>query len=241
MSSGHRQVLLAGVSGAAAQRVVKLLTPFDVSIHRIPWSDRQLRTAVDREFDAIIIGYPVGGPHIDFVLGALRSTGSLSRHAGIILICEWDALPDARLLVDHGADLVVSHEASDEVWRDLVLSLVDVSHRIELHARLRLTAELKGEPLIAECHTENVSISGMLVRCPKALGVSVGSKLRFAMQVPGEDAMIRGEACVTRTTNPERERFDGIGARFVSFSESDRARLGSVLRKGSTRRRCATP
>jgi hypothetical protein len=234
MNPSDRHVLLAGVSDAVARRLVLLLNPFNVDLHRIPWGDSHVRMATEREFDVIIVGFPVGGPHIDFVLEALRGPYSMSRHAGIILISAWDSLPDARQLIGRGANFVLSLEASDDTWRDAVLSLVDVSRRFRLQAPLEVTAESRGAPLTARCFTENVSMSGMLVRCSHGIDVPIGSTLRFAMAVPGEDAPIRGEARVARTTDPIREQVQGIGAQFVSFSEADRSRLRSVLARRLT-------
>jgi len=229
MKPGDRHVLLAGVTDEVARRLVLLLSPFNVCFHRIPWTDSHLRMATNREFDVIVVGFPAGGPHVNFVLAALRSPRSLSRHAGVILISAWDSLPDARQLIGRGANLVVALEAPDDVWRDAVLSLVDVSRRFELRTRLDVSATLEGRPMSAECQTENVSMSGMLVRCSHGIDVPVGSTIGFAMAVPDEDAPIRGKASVARTTHPVREKIVGIGAHFVSFSEADRSRLRSVL------------
>jgi len=44
---------------------------------------------------------------------------------------------------------------------------------------------------------------------------------------------VEGLAEVARTTDPEREGLRGFGARFVSLSESDRARLQEWLSRAA--------
>jgi hypothetical protein len=92
---------------------------------------------------------------------------------------------------------------------------------------VQLSIERGAQPKTAHCHTENLSMSGMLVSCSNLL--PVGSPLEFVLTIPGEEQPIRGRAKVARVTDPKREKVLGIGASFVEFSENHRTRLRSLL------------
>jgi hypothetical protein len=223
----RHQVLLAGVNNDLARRLVLQLTSFGVEFVRVPWAGPVAAVAARNEFNAVVIVYPDYPPTIDAILEEIRSSDSISRYAGIVLLGRGRQLKRARWYVGRGVNRAVSLEDPDEVWRDAVLDLLDVARRFQLRAPVEVTAELGAGSLNTSCRTENVSLSGMLLCCPRE--IPVGSTLRFALSVPGEDDPIRGEALVARSTNPQREGIDGIGASFLTFLEADQSRLRSVL------------
>lgn len=77
--------------------------------------------------------------------------------------------------------------------------------------------------------TENISTTGMLVRTDYPY--RVGMQLPFELVSPSPGEPIRGVAEVVRSTQADRERCAGVGARFVSFEGSGRERLESVVKK----------
>jgi hypothetical protein len=130
-------------------------------------------------------------------------------------------------MVGRGVSRAIAIEELD--WRlcDAVSSLLAVAPRVALQAPVRLMPMFPGNGEGAAGTTENLSSSGMLVQCPGRL--PVGSTIRFEISLPGQPAPIRGSARVVRTANPEREGVKGIGARFLSFLESDGDRFQDLL------------
>jgi hypothetical protein len=229
MKFTRHHVALIGLDDDLARRLVLLLGPFDVDFIRLPWGDHSPSVITRTELDLILAGCPADGSMIRACVEEYRSPTSLSRHAAIVLFAGPGSLAEARRLIGRGVNHVVSLDKPQELWQDTVLSLLDVARRFELRTPVEVTAELNGAPLRAACLTENVSLSGMLVNCSDEVELPVGATLSFALAVPGDETPICGRARVARTTDPRRERIAGIGARFVSFSESDQSRLRSVL------------
>jgi len=227
MRPRRHQVLLAGVHDDVARRLVLRLDAFGVDFQRVPWGEASSRFAVRSEFDAIVIGCPPGKPDIEEVLSQVRSPGSRSRYAGIVVLGRGGRLDKARKLVGRDVDRVESLDSPDESWRDAVLDLLGVARRFPLRAPVDVTAELGRKPVTATCRTENVSISGMLLCCSHRL--PIGTTLRFSLEVSGDQLPIRGEARVARSTDRVREGIEGIGAAFVSFLEADASRLRNAL------------
>ena len=227
--SSRHHVALLGLDDELARQLVLLLGAFDVDFIRLPWGDHTPSVITRTELDLILAGCPADGSRIRACVEEYRSPSSLSRHAAIVLFAGPASMAEARRLIGRGVNHVIPLDKPQDLWQDTVLSLLDVARRFELRTPVKVTAELDGSPLTAACLTENVSLSGMLVNCSRAAVLPVGATLSFAMAVPGDEVPIRGRACVARTTDPRRERVEGIGARFVSFSDSDQSRLRSVL------------
>jgi hypothetical protein len=227
MTNFQHQLLLAGFNDTEAVRIVSTLRSFDVDFHRAPWGDGLVGFVGVREFDAIVLRYPKVSRDLALFLEGLRAETGYSRHAGVVVLAEKNRIEAARSYVNHGINRVVSLEKMGEELRESVLELLDVARRFPLRAPIKLDGRVKHTQLTAHCHTENLSMSGMLVCSSKLF--PVGSPVDFAISVPGEDQPIRGRARVARLTDPGREKVLGMGASFEEFSENHRSRLRSLL------------
>jgi hypothetical protein len=219
----EHQILIAGVDDGVVRKLVAQLVALGADFHRAPRAGNLARAAVRFEFDVILIGYPVAEASLDTMLWEIRSPASLSRYAGVVLLAQDHQMDDARRYVGRGANRVLSLDDPTHNWRNTVFGLLDVSQRYRLEAPVVVE---HGE-VTASCRTENVSRSGMLLRC--AAELPVGSTLSFVMSVPGEVEPIRGQAQVARATDLEREGLVGIGAAFESFERTGETRLRYVL------------
>jgi hypothetical protein len=219
--------LLIGFDDADAMQIVSTLGSFDIEFHRVPWMDGLGPFIKVREFDAILFGYPVQDPWMTVLLEALRTEDGLSRHAGVIAVVDSDDVERAHRHLGRGINRVVPLDDSGDQLRESVLSLLDVSRRLKFRAPVELTAVADSGPITSFCHTENISMSGMLLSCSRQF--KVGAPFEFAIAVPGDPQPIRGTAEVARHTDPERERVLGMGASFMSFPDNHRSRLRGIL------------
>lgn len=227
MALENHQLLLIGFNDTEAVRIVSTLGAFELDFHRVAWSDGLLGFVASREFDTILLRYPQHGRVLAGFLEALRQEQGYSRHAGVVILVERARLAFAHRFLGHGVNRVVPLERIGDELRESVLNLLDVSRRFPLRTPIRLSGTLNNDSLTAHCHTENLSMSGMLVCCSKRF--PVGAPIEFSLCVPGERQPIRGKAQVARLTDPRRERVVGMGARFVDFSEDHRSRLRNLL------------
>ncbi len=75
--------------------------------------------------------------------------------------------------------------------------------------------------------TDNVSLSGMLVRGSQSY--PRGTRVQFELPLPGQVAPVVGEGDVVRSTAQGRESVRGYAVRFVTFVGDGRKRLAEFL------------
>jgi hypothetical protein len=228
MDLRKHQVLLIGFDEADALRIVSMLGSFDFECHRVPWSDGISGFVSSREFDAILCSYPDEVEKLTAFLEVLRAEEAVSRHAGVVVLVDPDQLDHARRHLGLDVNRIAPLDGMGDALRDSVLSLLDVAQRFSVKAPVEVSAFFDSQPMRAYCHTENLSMSGMLVSCSTRF--PVGAPFEFAISLPGEEHPIRGTAQVARFTDPGRERgVLGMGASFLTFSDSHRSRLRGIL------------
>ncbi len=222
-----RQILFSGLGHNDVHRLVSLLEAFEVDFHRVPWNQRLAGIVARSGFDVVVVGEPNPELSLEELLSALRRAGSASRHAGLVLYGSSEVAELGRQFLGHGVNRVVSKSDPDHEVQDSVLSLIDVPRRFHLRTPVHISLTREMDTTTAYCHTENLSMSGMLVNCTQQ--PSVGALLEFALLFPEEESPIRGRARVARIADPRREKVMGVGAAFESFSHTDRSRLRSAL------------
>lgn len=227
-----RDVLLLRLDDGDRLRVSGLLRSAGASVHHGPWDENTADLVFSTSFDAVVVGFPVAGPALSAFLRAVRATGSSCRRAGVVLLAAVGREREAEPFVGRGVNRVVSRAEDELRLVHTVEELLTVAPRHAIRAPTRVTIHTSGRALNAFCQTENLSISGMLL---KGFGHhAVGTSLDFELSLPGESVPIRGAAEVRRSTNTTVERVEGIGARFLSFSTGDRFRLESFLARAAS-------
>ena len=223
----NHQVLLTGFDDQEAVRIVAILSPFGVDFHRVPRNESLTGIVAYREFDVILFRCPARSQDLIRTMEVLRAEDAFSRHAGIVAFADPLRIDWVRRHVGRGINRVLALDSSPDTIREAVLSLLDVAQRFPVRAPIQISLSAGDRPATAHCHTENLSMSGMLVSCSQPF--PIGSPLEFTLSFPGEEQPIRGKARVARVTDPKRERVLGIGASFVEFSDNHRSRLRSLL------------
>jgi hypothetical protein len=229
-NGGSTQVLVTRVDDPTYRRVAQTLRRVRVDLHRMRWDSTTLELVQVTPFDVIIIGFPVSREALRRFLDAARAKGAACRRAGLLLIAETPHSDAAQALIGKGANRVV---VADELEARLLTAVEELARPaprlpVKIPARLHLFAD--GRPLRLMAQIDNISSSGMLLR-----GVTqfpVGTSFEFEMVIPDEAKPIRGNAEITRTTDPRREPVHGVGVRFVSFDGSDRVRLEMFIERG---------
>jgi hypothetical protein len=227
MNGGKPMVLLAGLDDALVRRVVTALEPLRVDFQRTSPATAFVTLAGNSGCDVVIVGHSGDLSALEMMVEAMRSADSSRRHAALVVICQRDLLDGVEPLVGRGVSRAIAVEELGWSLCDAVSSLLEVAPRAALQAPVRLTPMFPGNGEGATGTTENLSSSGMLVQCPGRL--PVGSTIQFEISLPGQPAPIRGSARVVRTADPEREGVEGVGARFLSFLETDGDRFRNLL------------
>jgi len=209
-------------------RALEVVRGSDTELHHQPWNDNTLEFVQATRFDAIVIGFPGPITELRRFVQCIRSPGSASEHAGILLLAEPDHLAAAKTFVGIGVGINRAIATSDleELFVPMITDLTTVAPRIPLRAPTRVVLNLERR-LRTFCQTENVSETGMLLR---GFGhYPPGTTIDFEINIPGQSDPIRGSATIARTTNVDHERLEGVGARFDNFLGTDRGRLTEYL------------
>ena len=180
-------------------------------------------------FDLVVIDHPAKGKALQKLLRAVRRRDSPSRQAALVVLSEPETLEEAEQLFGQGATRILNPIATDERLR---LALKDV---LEHPPRFPLRALVKFLPADAPSHarafaqTENLSLTGMLVRHEKLL--PVGGRLTFDLELPGQGSPIRGVAVVVRLICGAEDDVTGFAARFVNLDGDGQRRLELALER----------
>jgi hypothetical protein len=225
-----RQALVIAASNAEAsvvfRRFSKVLHEVGCEVHRAPPGNEALTLLKSTGFDLVLVGFPIADPPVREVLRATRGRDSASRKASLLVVV-LESMAAARELLQRGANRVIRVDAPDGEVRDTVRDLLAVTPRVALRTTLRLAVEREGRVERALAQTENVSLSGMLVRgsqtYPRATAV------QFELLLPGQPTPVTGRGLVVRGTAREREPVQGYAVRFVRFDRDGRQRLEQYL------------
>jgi CheY-like chemotaxis protein len=227
MAVDKRSVLMVGVADAQAAKICEILARADVFAERIADPSEALELTRQLPFDAVIIGYPLVTGDLYTLLKGVRQTSSPSRHAAVLLLASRTSIGDAREYVGRGVNRVVSDDDPEQILQGAVAELLGVAPRIPLRVPLRVEAALDKGMWRSLCQTENLSMTGMLVRTPQAF--PEGTQVRFEITLPNDIAPLRGQGVVVRQADYFRERVHGVGVRLVSFDEKGRRRYESYI------------
>lgn len=223
MPSGRHALLLVAVSDEALRGLGDVVDRDDVFVERIDSLDEARELSRQLPFDVLVIGYPLARTDLRRYLASLRSKGSPSRGAAIILCTGEKHREDAEAFVAHGANRVFTPSTPPFMVQSALEELLGVAPRYPLRVAMRVELSADKGRDRRLCQTENVSASGMLIRTSHSF--PEGTTLRFELTLPQQSAAVRGQAVVVRNTDEIRERVRGVGVRIVAFDGTDEERF----------------
>lgn len=222
-----KQILMTRVEGNADEKVAEILRRHKVDIHRVPWDDHVLDLVQTTHFDIILVGFPVASGSLRRFLKCVRAPRSACRRSGIILLVDHEQMEAATAFVGHGVNRAIADSDAERLLAPAVVDLSGAAPRLVLRVPTRILIQVEDHPVQAFCQTENLSLTGMLLRGFRHY--PPGTDIKFEINIAGESDPIRGFARISRATNVALERVEGVGASFLSFFGSDKSRLSSYL------------
>ncbi len=226
MKHSHR-LLTIGAHAPVLQRVVPLLQRAEVVVDDLDDALHALARIGAHAYDLIIAHHPLSGTALPDLVQAVRTRGSPCRLAGLIVIADPEYEAETLKTVGRGVNRVLPRDAPFEQLLGAITELLAVAPRINLRASIDLRLRLHDNRAQLRLSTENVSVSGMLVRGGREF--PVGSQLHFELVLPDSARLIRGHAVVVRHSSLAREGVEGIALRIVAFDGDGEARLRDFL------------
>lgn len=227
MQRQPRTVLLVGVDDKTRDRLAPALQARNYYEEVISDGQGALAMLSLLPYDAVLVSYPLLDTPLQPFIAAVRTAESPCRHAAVVLLATRRQRDEAESYLGRGVNTVFCLEDPPEALPRVLDNMIDVAPRHALRTMSRLEIELKLGTAKVLCQTENLSMTGMLIRTDQAY--PVGSKFTFELTFPGDRDPIRGRAEIVRHTLKNRERITGVAARFLPFPPEDQRRLETHL------------
>ncbi len=221
------QILVTRIDDPVYNAICNVLSPLGFDIHRAPWDSSLADLVQITPFDVVIVGFSIQRGAMEPFFKALRTRGSACHHAGVVVISSIEQHELAESFVGRGANKVIGEREVSSRLQDAVSQLIGVAPRVPVTANARIKIHVEGKPIQSFCQTQNLSMSGVLIR---GFGhYPQGAKIDFEIGLPGGADPIRGSGEISRRTKKPTERVDGLGIRFTSFQGTDQKRLAEFL------------
>jgi hypothetical protein len=223
-----QHLLIVGGETPALLHIVPLLLRAELQAHRVARADEAIELVGVGAFDLIVVRHPTEGATLRELVEAVRARGAPSRKAGVVVMADPAHAGEVTPLVGRGVNRLVTLDAPADRLLDVAADLLTVAPRRVLRAVVRLDVPGPEGPARLLSLTENLSVSGMVVQCGRE--VPLGSRVSFAISLPGRDESVSGVGEVIRRTNRSREPVEGVALRIVTFQADGQERLRAFLR-----------
>jgi len=209
-----------------ATRVTTGLADPDAQIRLSPTGDHALRLLVEEHFDLVVCNYPLPHLLLRHFLRELRSAGSASRDAGVMVLSIAELASGARRFIGRGANTVLTRWAPLSEIHQAARRLLGIARRYPAPPATRVAVTTPNGHRIAVTEVANISTSGMLVRSTQRPGI--GAECVTEILFPGADDPIRVPARVVRYADPAREQAHGFALQFLEIDETAAERIARL-------------
>ncbi len=175
---------------------------------------------------AILISYPLWDSSVEDILAAMTRILGSERSVPVLLLAPADALFEVAALEDRGVKVLSEGKPPEDLVQELQ-ELLGRAQRDHPRFIVRMSVQVESGSVLRACQSEDISLSGMLIRTSEEF--PIGADLELEFTVADEDESIRCRARVVRFTHPGTEKTRGMGVRFTAFEEDGAERLERYL------------
>ncbi len=227
MNSNEPRVLAAGLERMAFERLAPELRRGTLGVDWVATPEAGVSLASKSRYDVIIMdAEPCDWP-LAKVVHELRAPGSPSRDAAILILAEPDQVDAARALKSYGVNRIMLVSDPPEIIREQMTTLLDVAPRATVRLVTNLESALGNTGRELFCQTENLSMSGMLVKTRHR--PQLGSTVVFKIDLSDSVGTIFGRGELVRHATPDQGKVDGLGVKFLSFASDGAQKLQDYL------------
>jgi hypothetical protein len=227
MEPKEPRVLAAGLERMAFERLAPFLRRDALSVDWVATPEAGVSMAWKNEYDVILIDANPGDWPLERVVRDVRSEASSSRGASILVLAQPDQVDAARALKSRGVNRVMLVSDPPQIIREQMASLVQISPRAEVRLATNIETALGNTGRELFCQTENLSMTGMLVRTRHR--PQLGSQVVFKIHVGDGNDPIMGRGELVRHATEDQGSHEGVGIRFLSFVADGADRLEEFL------------
>jgi len=175
----------------------------------------------------MILNMPGDGLEFKQILPIVRDPKMPCSKGAVILLTPPERVEEHRAYLQKGLNVVLSRTVCPDVVELEIARQVEVAPRVNTRIMLRLKARVQSQNTMIMCQTANISASGLFLVHKTIL--PVGTIFSFELMLPGVKAPITGEARVVRHATFIKEKYEGMGAVFISLPPEGQKHLQNFV------------
>jgi len=176
--------------------------------------------------NAIVVSYPLWDSSLEDLLTVIGRSLPSERSIPLVVLAPEASLAEVSPFEERGITILSEDREPDDLCESL-RSLLRRGQRAHPRFIVRMAVQVEAAAVLRACQSENISLSGMLIRTSEDFPVGSQVELEFALQ--DDDEPIQCQAEVVRFTQPGSESIHGMGVRFLSFADDGLERLKAFL------------
>lgn len=176
--------------------------------------------------NAVLISYPLWDSSLDDLLAAMERLITGGQPVPVVILAPENVLFEVASFEDRGIT-VLSEDKEPEELRKSLRGLLGPIQRIHPRFIVRMAVQVGDGAVLRACQSEDISLSGMLIRTSEEF--PIGSQIRLEFALTEDDEPVTCQAEVVRYTQPDLEEVRGMGVNFVAFEEDGLSRLEGFL------------
>ena len=222
-----KSVLFIGPHRPSHDQLNPLWQEMELAAHRFSSTDAAIEILQDGDRPSVVmVSYPLWDSSLDDLLAVMKRTLKEEQRVPVVVLAPADALLEVMPYEDQGIAVVSEGDGPDEM-RAKLRALIGGSRRAHPRFIVRMAVRVGDGAVLRACQSENISVSGMLIRTSEEFPVGSQVRLEFALTDADEPMVCLAE--VVRYTEPEKEKIRGMGVNFLSFEDDGWSRLEQFL------------
>ena len=222
-----RSVLIIGPHRQAHDLFNPLWAEMEMEKQRFTSADTALEIMQDgAPPSAVLVSYPLWDTSLDDLLAAMTRMISENESVPVVILAPENVLFEVAAFEDRGCTVLSEDKEPEELLKS-VRGLLGHLNRAHPRFIVRMAVAVGAGSVLRACQSEDISLSGMLIRTSEEF--PVGSQVRLEFSLTDEEEPIACQAEVVRYTQPDLEKVRGMGVNFLSFEEDGWQRLEDFL------------
>ena len=222
----EKRVLSVGVDKDSLGGVSTELERWAYVVEAAPTPRSGLRLLREIPFDMVVLAHPQPDLDLRSFLKDLRWESSQSRKSKLLIVASDPAHAELEGLQERRVEVVSDATVLGEVASQALTG----NPRVQLNVIVKLAASLPYGTSQRICQSENLSVSGMLVRANDVLPLGTPTRVEFTL--PGAKHSMRLDAKVVRLTGAGE--IPGIALSFEAVSERNQELLQDFVASWSS-------
>jgi DNA-binding NtrC family response regulator len=227
MYQNRRNVLAIGLSSDEFDRVAPFLARDSFEVDRFPSAVGSFEITNEVPFEILLTRFPLPDMELYDFLQGVRSGKNPNQKTSIVLLAADGKIDEAKSFVGRGANQVIGLEEADGQIQSTISNVLNVAPRKDARFMARMEIKVGDAEEMLVCQTENMSVSGMLMRTDRRY--EKGTKVQFEFSLPNDHRPVVGIAEIMRHTMIGRDKISGVGVRFLSFAGDSQRRFQSYI------------